>query len=416
MEVTIVSVGDEIVNGDQVDSNAAWLSRRLREVGLEVRYHLAAGDDRGLLGTALRWALERTEAVVVGGGLGPTPDDLTREVVAEVTGRPLEARADLEEAILQAFASRGRRMPPSNLRQARIPAGAVALPPLGTAPGFRLDLDGGVLYALPGVPWELQGMATEHVLPDLLARVGAGAWLTRTVHVTGMGESAVAERVAVVVADADAPEDVTVSYLADERGIRVRVTARADTPEDARARTEPLVAGIRHALGRAAVGVDDGSVEQAVRDRLRELGQTVAVAESATAGGVTARLAEVPGVSAVLRGGITVYATDTKSGLLGVPEALLASHGPVSEPVTRELASRVRELFDSDWGVGVTGVAGPDPQGDRPVGTVVWAVAGPDGDVAVRADRFPGDRRAVQRRLASAALELLRRRLLDAPS
>lgn len=409
-----MSVGTELVVGDEVDSNAAWLSQRLRELGIEVRYHVAAADDLDELVDALRWVVDRSDAVIVGGGLGPTPDDLTREAIAEAVGEPLEAREDLEEAIVQAFASRGHRMPPSNLRQARIPRGATAYDPLGTAPGFQLEVDDCVLYVLPGVPWEQQGMYERDVLPDLLARVGRGASVTRTVHVTGMGESTVAELVGPLVAEHSGGDGVVVSYLADGREIQVRVTAKGDTPDEARERTEPVVQAIRRELGRAAVGVDQESIEQVLGDLLREADQTVAFAESATSGGIAARMARIPGASGVMKGGVAVYATEAKVEVLGVPQELIDEHTPVSEEVTADMARRVRDLFGSDWGVGVTGVAGPGTQAGKPIGTVVWAVAGPDGAVTVRTGQFPGDREAVQQRLGSAALELLRRTLQDA--
>lgn len=414
MRVSILSVGTEVVLGDQIDANAAWVSQRLRELGVEVRHHLAVGDDHAAMCDALRFLVDRSDAVIVGGGLGPTPDDVTREAIAEVAGVPLESREDLEEAIVQRFASRGWRMPPSNLRQARVPRGAVAFEPLGTAPGFRVDVGDTVVYALPGVPWEHQGMYDRDVVPDLLSRTDAGASVTRAIRISGMGESTVAELVAPLVQDHAADEDLAISYLATDGEIQVRVTARAADPEAARQRTAPLVDAIRRELGRAVVGVDHDSIEQVIGELLRDADQTVAFAESATAGGITARMAEVPGASGVLRGGIAVYDTETKTTCLGVPEELIEEHSPVSEEVTRELAVRVRELFGADWGVGVTGVAGPGTQGGKPVGTVVWAVAAPDGHVTVRTGQYPGDRTAVQKRLGSAALELLRRELEDA--
>jgi nicotinamide-nucleotide amidase len=414
VRVSILSVGTEVVLGDQIDANAAWLSQRLREVGIEVRHHVAAGDDDGDLGDALRWLLERSDAVLVGGGLGPTPDDLTREVIAEVAGVPLEQRDDLEEAIVQAFASRGLRMPASNLRQARVPRGATPFEPVGTAPGFALEIGDVVVYALPGVPWELQALYDRDVVPDLLGRTGGGASVTRTIHVSGMGESTVAELIGPLVEEHADTADIALSYLATGQEIQVRLTATGPDPQAARERTEPLVAAVRRALGRAAVGVDRDRIEEAIGRLLRDAGQTVAFAESATAGGISARVAEVPGASEVLRGGIVVYATETKTRCLGVPAELIEEHSSVSEEVTRELAVRVRDVFDADWGVAVTGVAGPGTQGGRPVGTVIWAVVSPDGEVTVRTGQFPGDRTAVQKRLGSAALELLRRRLEDA--
>lgn len=414
MRVSIVSVGTEVVLGDQVDANAAWISQRLRELGVEVRYHVAAGDDHGTLCDALRWVVERSDAVIVGGGLGPTPDDLTREAVAAVADVALEARDDLEEAILQVFARHGMRMPASNLQQARIPRGATPFLPVGTAPGFSLEIGDTVLYVLPGVPWEYQAMYERDIVPDLLRRVGGGASVTRTLHVSGMGEATVAELVGPLVQEHTDDESIAVSYLATGEEIQVRVTARGDDPAAARERTEPILAAIRERLGRVVVGVDTESIEEVIGGLLRDAGQTVAFAESATAGGLTARMVSVPGASDILKGGIAVYATETKTRCLGVPAELIEEHSPVSEEVTRELALRVREHFDADWGVAVTGVAGPGTQGGKPVGTVIWAVASPHGEVSVSAGEFPGDRAAIQKRLGSAALELLRRSLEDA--
>lgn len=415
--VTICSVGTEIVLGDQVDHNAAWLSQRLRELGVEVRYHLAAGDDLGQLAAALRWLVDRSDVVIVGGGLGPTHDDLTREAVAELTGLPLDAQPYLEEYLVERFAGFGVRMPAQNLRQAQVPRGATVYEPVGTAPGFRLETarsDGGVceLHVLPGVPWEQRELYERDVQPALLERLGGGASVTRTVHVTGMGESSVAEAIGPVVDEHDGHEGVAVSFLATGEEIQVRVTAAAPDPAAARERTEPILDRIRALLGRAVAGVDQESIEETLGDLLARAGETVAFAESATAGGIAARMARVPGASRVMKGGVAVYAADAKVDVLGVPADLLGAHGPVSEEVTRDMAARVRGLFDADWGVAVTGVAGPGTQDGQPIGHVVWAVAGPDDEVTCRVARFPGDREAIQRRLGSAALEALRRRLL----
>lgn len=419
MKVSLCSVGTEIVAGDQVDTNAAWLSQRLREVGIDVRYHLAVPDDLAAAVDGLRWLMARSDVVLVGGGLGPTPDDLTREAVAEAADTRLRHDDDLEEAVRARFSDRGLRMPAANLRQARLPEGAVSLAPLGTAPGFRMELPrsgaGGpcLVVALPGVPWELRGMVERDVLPDLQQRAGSSATVTRVVHVTGRGESAVAETLGPLLHRAER-DDIEVSFLATGSEVQVRVTARGSDPAAARARTEPVVAEVRQLLGRVVAGVDEASLEEAVRELLADAGQRVAFAESATAGAVAARVASVPGASAVLAGGVVVYATAAKTDVLGVPEDMIAEHTPVSEEVTRELAVRVRDLFGADWGVGVTGVAGPDPQAGRDVGAVVWAVCGPDGHVTARGADFPGDREAIRRRLATAALDGLRQRLLDA--
>ncbi|MBW3661863.1 MAG: CinA family nicotinamide mononucleotide deamidase-related protein [Actinobacteria bacterium] len=413
-----MSVGSELLLGDLVDTNAAWVSQRLRELGVGVHAHVAVGDELNEMVRTLRDLIARSDLVVVGGGLGPTSDDITREAIAAAADLELESRPDLEDRITELFASRGYRMSPSNLRQARVPAGARVFDPVGTAPGFVVEVprpdDAATcaVYALPGVPWELQELFVRDVAPDVLARSGGRATVTRVVHVAGLGESTVGEAVADTIADADAAGDVAIAFLATRREIQVRVTASGEGIDDARARTQPYVDRIVGSLGPVVAGIDDEDLEQAVVRLLEDRGESVATAESATAGGIAARLARVPGTSGVLKGGVAVYATDSKSRVLGVDPKLIEAHGPVSAEVTSDLAVRVRELFAADWGIGVTGVAGPSTQGGQDVGTAFWAVARPDGEVEVHGRNIPGDRLTVQERLGSAALELLRRRLL----
>lgn len=411
MRVGICSVGTELLTGDQVDSNATWLSARLQELGATPVLHVAVRDDLDEMVDALRTLLDRCDAVVVGGGLGPTPDDLTREAVAEVADADLEQRPELEEAIRQRFADLGARMSDNNLRQARVPAGAVAWPPVGTAPGFVVELDGRPIWALPGVPWELKALFDEHVAPDVLERTGGQASVTRIVHVTGMGESRVSEALADVEARALA-DGIQVAYLATGTEIQVKLTAFGDDRDDAWSSAQDWLDEVVEVLGLRVAGTDTSSVEEAVHELLLSAGATVAAAESATAGLVCSRLSEVPGSSETFRGGAVVYATESKIEVLGVDEALLDAHPAVSEPVTEALATRVRELYNSDYGVATTGSAGPAPQDGVEVGTCVWAVCGPDGHVEVTTRMIPGDRDTVRNRLASAAMDALRRRLL----
>lgn len=411
MRIGICSIGTELVVGDQIDTNAAWLAQRLLTLGAEPERVVAVGDDLGAMVDTLRWLLERCDGVVVGGGLGPTSDDLTREAVAKVAGVALESRADLEEAIIQRFAEMGARMPASNLVQAQVPAGAVGWPPVGTAPGFTVEVDGRPIWALPGVPWELKALFDEHVAPDVLARSGGRATVTRLVHVAGMGESSVAEAVAAIETRAK-EAGITVAYLATRYEVQVKLTGHGATPDEAREATQPWVDEVLDRLGPAVAGVDAESVEQAVQILLKTAGRTVAVAESATAGRVCSRIASVPGASAVLRGGAVVYATDTKGTIAGVDPDLLERYPAVSAEVTAALATAIRERFGADYGLATTGSAGPTPQDGVPVGQVYWALAGPDGQAEVHGRQFPGDRDSIQGRLATAALELLRRRLI----
>lgn len=411
MKVGICSVGTELVTGEVADTNAAWLARRVLEAGGDVGLHLAVGDDHRLLVEGLRWLAERCDAAVVGGGLGPTPDDLTRVAVAEVAGVPLERRDDLVAAISARFASRGLEMPLSNLRQAEVPAGATVFEPVGTAPGFAVEMRRGgapacVIYALPGVPFELRAMVERDVLPDLQRRGGRAAAVTRTVRLAGMGESQVAATLEDVVAPG-----VRLAFLAGGGEVQVKVSASALTPADARAATEPVVEEIRRRLGSAVAGVDEEGLEHAVARLLKTAGLTVAVAESCTAGQVTARLAAVPGASDYLRGGLIAYTSDVKQRVLGVPGAVLDDHGPVAIETTEAMAAQARGLFSADVGLAVTCVAGPTGQGGRPVGTVVTAIAGVERSVRSRSFEFPGDRATVQTRAATILLEGLRRYL-----
>ena len=419
MNVTIVSVGSELVLGDVVDTNAVWLSKRLAEVGADVIAHVTVGDDHARIVDALRAAVERSDAVIVGGGLGPTQDDITREAVAALAGVGLERRPELEEPLRAFFADRGRSMATRNLQQADLPVGARAFAAVGTAPGFAIDVARGdgdtcVVYAVPGVPFELQAMAERDVFPELLRRGGRRARVSRWIHVAGRGESDIAEALADVVTAAEEGGAATVAFLAGSDAVRVRITATGTSVEEARAVTDPLVARALDALGAAVVGVDDERLEDAVARLLRRSGTTVATAESCTAGRVAARLAVPAGASDFLRGAVVTYATESKSDVLGIDPALLEEHGPVAVPTTEAMAVRARELFGTDIGLAVTCVAGPTTQGGRDVGTVIVALATAAG-ASSRELQLLGDRETIMARATSSALELLRRHLQDPP-
>jgi nicotinamide-nucleotide amidase len=411
----VLSVGSELLLGDLTDTNATWLSHRLTEFGVEVVHHLAVRDDLGEFVAAVRWLAQRAELVVVGGGLGPTTDDLTREALAAAAEVDLRHHDDLEAQIRERFAAMRRPMPAVNLRQARIPAGATPIPPVGTAPGFLLTLRGDghetLVVALPGVPWELRQLFEEHVVPEVQARTGGRATVTRVVHVVGRGESDVAERVEPLLVD---HPEVTLAFLARSQEIEVRLTVQGPDPDAARAASQPVVDAVVAALGTGVAGVDDESLEATVLRLLDQSATTMATAESATAGDICARLGRIPGAAAHgLIGGCAVYATEAKLRFLDVPGTVVEQHGPVSAEVTQALAAAVRVHAEADWGLAVTGAAGPEPAGDVAVGTCFWGLAHPDGHVEVHGRRIPGDREQVIARLGSVALDLLRRRLLE---
>lgn len=411
LRAAVVAVGTELVVGDAVDTNSAWLARRLTELGVAVRHHVSVGDDRSELTRVLRDAVAGHDIVVVSGGIGPTPDDLTRFAVARVAGVALERRADLADGLRAFFAERGRSMPEANLVQADLPAGAQALPPIGTAPGFALDIDDAVVVCVPGVPSEMRAMTEDSVVPLLRGRGGLAVTISRTVHTAGVAESEVAHRCADVVAGLTDPRGPTIAFLASRGQTRVRVSARGPDAQAAHALVDPVVDAVVDRLGRYVVGLDDEGVEHAVARLLEQRGWTLAVAESITGGGVGARLVTVPGASTWFAGGVITYATASKSLLADVPDALLARHGPVSEPTALALADGVRTRLGTDVALSVVGVAGPTTQGGVPVGTVCVASVLPTGHAERTLHLPPRARVDVQQFGATAALEHLRRRL-----
>jgi nicotinamide-nucleotide amidase len=413
LRAAVLSVGSELLLGDLTDTNATWVSTRLKERGVDVVRHVAAGDDDAAIVDALGWLVGQCELIIVGGGLGPTADDLTREAIAHAADVPLELREDLEEAILARFAAMSRPMAPRNRRQAFVPEGARTAPPAGTAPAFAVDLAGPRgpvrVVALPGVPWELHELWDTFVVPQLEELGADAATVTRIVHVAGRGESDVATVVEPLLVD---EPDVILAFLAKQHGIQVRLTVTGRDLEDAIGRSQPAVDRVVAALGDAVSGIDESDLETTVVTLLRARGQRVATAESATGGSIAARLARVPGASAALVGGLVVYRDEAKTRLAGLDPELVAHEGAVSEAVTRELALAARERTGADWAIAVTGVAGPGSVDGLAVGTAFWALAAPDGSCEVHGRVIPGDRPAVILRLGSAALDLLRLRLL----
>lgn len=404
MRSAVVAVGDELLLGDIVNGNAAWLGAQLALVGAPVVHSAMVGDTVGRIATAVRRALEDADVVVVTGGLGPTSDDLTREAVAEVAGVALVRHPAIEDELRAKFAAYGFDMPEAVLKQADVPAGAMPLDnPAGTAPGLRVEVGGKLVFAMPGPPHELA--AVFGVARDELRTLSGSVGLTRTLHCAGLGESAVAELVEGAIA---VPDGVDLAYLAGGAVVRVRLTTVAPTEAEADAVLAPLVEVLAQALGEAVFGRDADTLPGVVVARLLAAGATVAVAESLTAGLVGAAITEVPGSSAVFRGGVQVYATDLKATLAGVPQPVLDEHGAVSSQTAAALAEGVRGRLGATYGLALTGVAGPDGQEGHPPGTLHVAVAGPAG-TTTRTVRLPGDRARVRLLAVTAALDLLRR-------
>lgn len=416
MRAELIAVGTELLLGDVVDTNTAWLSSRLAEVGVDVHRHVTVGDNVERVAAALTEAADRAEVVLVTGGLGPTQDDLTRTAVALALGRPLRRRPELEAALRERFAAAGRPMPASNLVQADLPEGARALAAVGTAPGFAVPLGGATVYCVPGVPSEMEEMVTRDVLGALVERGGAGVTRSRWVRTTGVGEADVAEAVGPVVDRLDAAGNPTVAFLAAGGETRVRITAKAADRAGADALLAPVVDEVVALLGPVVVGVDEEAVEHAVARLLVARGWTLAVAESITGGGVGARLVRVPGASGWFRGGLIVYATPVKVTLAGVDAAIVDRHGPVSEEVAAALAAAARERLGADVGLAVVGVAGPALQDGQEIGTTWTSVALPNGPPSSSGAQLPGaSRERLQARAATVALDRLRRTLATAP-
>ncbi|MEE2769285.1 MAG: competence/damage-inducible protein A [Actinomycetota bacterium] len=410
MKCEVVAVGTELLLGQIVNTNSAWIGERLAEVGIDCHRHTVVGDNPARMLDTIREALERADAVVVTGGLGPTQDDLTREVIAEVMGVRLERDPDLVERIRSRFSSRGRNMPENNLRQADIPVGATAITELpGTAPGLLCPMGGGkVIYAVPGVPWEMQQMIEGTVLEDLQRRVGIGSVIrSRVLRTWGQSESGLAEDLADEIQRLDREGGPTLAFLASGiEGLRVRITAKAGDEDEVQALLDAEEQRVREAVGRYVFGLDEETMEAVVLKELTAQGLTLAVVESLTGGLIGARLTDVPGASRAFRGSVVAYDADVKRSLLEIPD------GPaVGEAAVRAMAEAACRILGADVSLAVTGVAGPEPQDGQPPGTV-WMATSVDGVVETLQVTFPADRAQVRQFTVITVLNLLRIRLL----
>jgi len=413
LSAEVITIGDELLRGEIVDSNKSFLSDRLLSLDIETRFHGSVRDDPDDMTEAFRRAAARSEIVLVSGGLGPTRDDLTLAVLARAFGRELVLHEPSLRAMQAFFERFGRTMSKTNEKQAWLPEGAEALPnPIGTAPGARLREGRATFFCLPGVPRELHRMMDEEVLPRIAAaRPGGRVVRSRLLRTFGMGESNLEELLSDVARDGD----VVLGFRTSFPDNFLRPLARGDTPAEADAKLAHVVATIQERLGPLVYGEGEAPLEAVVGARLREAGKTVAVAESCTGGGLGERITSVPGASAWFLGGVVAYADAAKAALLGVPEALLAEHGAVSEPVVRAMAEGVRARLGADFGVATTGISGPSGGGEaKPVGTVWIAVARDAADGGTHAERFlfPFERERHRRLTVQVALDWLRRALL----
>lgn len=409
MNAEIIAVGSELLTPERLDTNSLYLTEQLNALGVEVVMKAVVGDDRGRLAGAVRAALERSEILIITGGLGPTEDDVTRDAVAAALGREQAFVPEILAAIEQRFRRAGRLMAEINRRQAFILAGAEALPnDNGTAPGQWIDDRGRVVALLPGPPGELKPMFARSVRPRLERIVPRLVIRTRSYRAGGIAESDLDQRISSVYKQYANP---VTTVLAAPGDIQIHLRARCPSEQEAEALLADLGGRIEAILGDHIYSRGD-PLEQVIGDLLRARAATISVAESCTGGLVAERITSAPGSSDYFLGGLLVYTDSMKSRLAGVEPRLLAEHGAVSEPVAVALAAGTRERTGSTYALAVTGVAGPGGGTEAtPVGTVFIALAGPEGCQA-RRFRFLGDRARVRAFAAQAAMNLLRRRLL----
>ncbi|PYV06508.1 MAG: competence/damage-inducible protein A [Acidobacteria bacterium] len=410
MDAEIIAVGSELLTPYRLDTNSLYLTEKLNALGIEVRFKTVVGDDRERLARVLRAALDRSNLIILTGGLGPTEDDVNREVVAEALARPLREVAAVRKSLEERFARLGRAMSPNNARQALVPEGAEWLEnKKGTAPGLWIEEDGVHILLLPGPPHELEAMFESACLPRL-ARLSTGErLLSRVYKVVGLPESEVDQRIAPIY---KAYVNPTTTILAVAGAIEIHLRARAANEDEAQALLTELGDKIELALGDHVFSTRGESLEQIVAMYLNMKQKSVAVAESCTGGLLSERLTRVPGSSGYFLGGVVCYGNDLKTKLAGVPPALLETHGAVSKPVAQAMAEGIRSRSGANIGIGITGVAGPSGgTPEKPVGLVYISLADERG-TQVREFRFPGDRERIRHWATQAALELIRRRMM----
>lgn len=410
LSAEIIAVGSELLTPEKTDTNSLWLTGKLNEIGVEVKLKTIVGDDEARLEETIRDAVKRSDVVITTGGLGPTEDDVTRQVSGRAVGRELVYHDDLEADLRERFRRWGREMPEINKRQAYVIDGAKILPnPNGSAVGMMLELADKLFVVLPGPPRELKPMFETFVIPKVKERAGEIYVKRRILRVSGMGESAVDELIAPIY---KAYENVQTSILFSKSEIEVHLSAQADSEQKADATLEILAGKIVGALGTAVFAVNGETMEEIVGKMLTDTGKTVALAESCTGGLIGMRLTDVPGSSKYFLEGAITYSNEAKTRTLGVPQELLEAHGAVSAETAEAMAAGIRELADADYGISVTGIAGPDGgTEEKPVGTVFVGFADRSSTRFLKLT-LPGDRHLIRWRSSQAALDYLRRQML----
>ena len=403
MKADIIAIGTELLMGELVDTNSAYLAAQLPAMGIELQGISAARDDLDVLVDAFRRAQQRSDLILTIGGLGPTDDDLTREAIGQLLGETLYTDADALAHLEETFRQRGMAMVSANVKQANIiPSGQIVHNAMGTAPGWWVEKDGKIIVSMPGPPFELQRMWEVEVQPRLRLLATGPIIKTRSLKTYGLGESAINEMIAPLFHLPDAE----LGMYAQWQGVQIRIRVRAHSDEEAERLIQPVEQELRQRLGDNIWGIDDQVMEEQVGEELRSRGLTLATMESCTGGFLAHTITQVPGSSAYFRGGIVSYTNEVKAAW-GVDPALIREHGAVSPQVAEDMARACRERLEADLGIGITGVAGPDELEGQPVGTVHIGLASKDGALS-HSRRYPPQRPLVKQRAAVQALmELL---------
>jgi nicotinamide-nucleotide amidase len=414
MNAHVLTIGDELLIGQTLNTNATWIGEQLDHAGIDVVAMSTVGDDKGVIQSALQMALRDADLIVITGGLGPTHDDITKIAIADFFLIDLEFRKDLYDRVAEMFARRGRIMPESNRSQAEVPTGAEALENrVGTAPGIWLEREvlgrPRIIVLLPGVPYEMKVLMQEHVLPRLSVNRGVRAIYHRTLQTTGIAESSLAEKLWGI--EPFISDGLRLAFLPSPSGVRLRLTGAGQDRDQVDEKLDRFEAFVREQAGDYVFGVGDETIEAVVGHMLLEKGLTLALGESCTGGAVLDRLTNIPGSSSYVKGGVTAYSNEVKMKVLGVQAESLKNHGAVSERVAIEMAIGVRRLVDADIGMSTTGIAGPTGgTADKPVGTVWIGYADDRREFAVSM-RFGTDRVQNKERSSAALLDVLRREL-----
>ncbi|MGE5594934.1 MAG: competence/damage-inducible protein A [Hyphomicrobiales bacterium] len=412
MKAEIIAIGTEILLGEIIDTNSAHIAQQLPELGIDLYYKSVVGDNLGRIKETFQRAWDRSDLIICTGGLGPTDDDMTREGIAALVGEEPYVDPGLEQRLRSFFSMRGYAMPESNIKQAwLIPSCRALENPRGTAPGWWVEKEGRIIVAMPGVPPEMEYMWATHVRPELERRSDGEVLVTRTIKTLGIGEGTVDEMARPLYST----PGIGIGTYARADGVHLRIGAKAPTREEAWHRIVPVEQELERIFGTAIWGKDDDTLEGHIRTLFDDRGQTLSVMESCTGGLLASTLTDVSGAADYFKGGIVTYWTDFKIEF-GVDPDIIREYGVISPETARAMAETVRTKLGTDYGLGITGVAGPDPQEDKPVGTVHIAVAGPDGATGVMSSSFNSGRAAVKRRAVTSAMLLLRRTLLSEPA